>query len=147
MTLARRTLYIAEPRPRFLARPPLVADCSVLAALLFAEPAREQAFELLAGHMLHAPFLIDCEFASIALKKRAAGWPSDVVDAALEDYAAQQLELHRPELRRLYELAVKYHITAYDAAYLSVAADLRAPLATFDRQLGDAARQHLGAIE
>jgi len=36
-------LYVAEPSPRHLVRPPLVVDCSLLAALLFDEPERVQA--------------------------------------------------------------------------------------------------------
>jgi predicted nucleic acid-binding protein len=42
-------------------------------------------------------------------------------------------------------MAIDHGITAYDAAYLCLAVQLRAPLATFDGRLGEAARQRLGA--
>ena len=44
-------------------------------------------------------------------------------------------------------MARRYGLSAYDAAYLWLASQLKAPLATFDRKLGEAARQHLGALE
>ena len=40
-------------------------------------------------------------------------------------------------------LALEYELTGYDAAYLWLAAELRAPLMTFDTRLGSAARRHL----
>ena len=41
MNDAVQTLYVAEPPAAYLARPAMVVDCSVLAAVLFEEPARE----------------------------------------------------------------------------------------------------------
>ena len=38
-------------------------------------------------------------------------------------------------------------LSAYDAAYLWLAAELKAPLATFDAKLGKAAQRHLGQLE
>jgi len=43
-------------------------------------------------------------------------------------------------------LAGRYQLSAYDAACLWLAAELKAPLATFDRRLGDAARTHLETL-
>jgi predicted nucleic acid-binding protein len=42
-----------------------------------------------------------------------------------------------------FELARRTKLTAYDAAYLQLALDLRAPLATFDQKLGNAAKKEL----
>ena len=42
---------------------------------------------------------------------------------------------------------IDYGLSAYDAAYLWLAAQLKAPLATFNRKLGEAAQAHLGALE
>ena len=47
----------------------LVADCSVLASVLFDEPDREAAAATLRGHELFAPDLVDHEFVSVAVKK------------------------------------------------------------------------------
>lgn len=140
-------LYVADPPIAYLARPSLVVDCSVLAAVLFEEPSRDQALARLAGRSLHAPTLIDHEFASVALKKHAQGWPAASIKLALDDYAAQALELHRSDIAAQCELAHRYGLSAYDAAYLWLAAELKAPLATFDRKLGEAAQRHLAALQ
>ena len=44
-----------------------------------------------------------------------------------------------------FDLAQRLRLTAYDAAYLQLALDLEAPLATFDRSLGLAALNEVGA--
>ncbi len=41
----------------------------------------------------------------------------------------------------IFELAAKYRLTSYDAAYLELAARMRAPLATLDKELIRAARE------
>lgn len=142
----RRAIYIAEPPAAYRQRPPLVVDCSVLAALLFAEVNRDTAVQRMAGRQLHAPFLLDFEITSVALKKWAQGWPEDSIEAALDDFGQQDIELHRTDVRGQLELALQYELSAYDAAYLWLAAELRAPLVTFDRRLGEAAQRHLGAL-
>ena len=141
------TLYVAEPPVAYLARPALVVDCSVLAAILFEEPSRDQALARLAGRSLHAPTLIDHEIARVALEKHGHGWPAESIQLALEDYAEQALELHRSNVAAQCELAHRYGLSAYDAAYLWLAAEMKAPLATFDRKLGEAAQRHLGALQ
>lgn len=147
MTDSRRRLYLAEPPAPYLARPALVVDCSVLAAVLFEEPSRDEALERLIRHTLHAPTLIDHEIASVALKKHLQAWPAESIALALADYGEQQIELHRTEINAQCELAQRYGLSAYDAAYLWVAANLKAPLATFDRRLGEAAQRHLQALD
>jgi predicted nucleic acid-binding protein len=42
-------------------------------------------------------------------------------------------------------LGLSYRISVRDAAYLWLAADLKAPLVTFDAKLARAARRHLGS--
>jgi predicted nucleic acid-binding protein len=42
-----------------------------------------------------------------------------------------------------YALAMRYRLSAYDAAYLWLAGSLQAPLATFDAKLAGAARDYL----
>ena len=135
-------LIVAEPRKTYA--PPLVVDCSVLAALLFNEPERETAADTLAGRALYAPWLIDHEMISVALKKLTVG-PAQVVRAGIIDL--QQIRLTRCATDPSAQLALaeQVGISAYDAAYLQLAVELSAPLATFDQQLGKAARQVLGS--
>jgi predicted nucleic acid-binding protein len=138
-----RPLYVAEPAPRYGALPPLVVDCSVLSAVLFDEPERDQAAQRMAGHALHAPQLLDHELVNVAIKKQRRGLAAEVVARALADFAVQDITLQRTDLSDQFALAQRYELTAYDAAYLWLAAHLAAPLATFDERLARAAQQHL----
>jgi predicted nucleic acid-binding protein len=138
------TLLIAEPATPFVARTPLVADCSVIAAVLFDEPSRDDAARALQDHELFAPDLIDYEMASVAVAKSRAGL-GRLAQLAMADFEELQLTRRPIKATELMRLAVRYELTAYDAAYLSLAAELKAPLVTFDRKLGNAARRHLRA--
>lgn len=142
MSTALNPLIVAEAPAPYPVAPPLVVDCSVLAALLFDEPERELAAEHLGGRMLHAPWLLDVELASVASKKADAGELA-AAEQGLADYQALAIHRHPVDPPALLDLGRRYRITVYDAAYLWLAENLRAPLATFDQQLGRAARQHL----
>ncbi|RYF43416.1 MAG: PIN domain-containing protein [Comamonadaceae bacterium] len=138
--------YLAEPPSGYLLRPPLVIDCSMLSAALFQEEARDEALRMMAGRTLHAPTLLDHEIVSVALKKARLGWPQAAVTLALGDYAQQDIELHHTPIEAQFGLAQRYKLSAYDAAYLWLAAELRVPLATFDAKLATAARIHLASL-
>jgi predicted nucleic acid-binding protein len=140
---ARAVLHVAEPPPTFLGRPPLVVDCCVLSAALFEEEARGEALGILHGKTIHAPLLLDSEIASVAAKKHRAGVPEAVITRALSEYVLQGIEFHRPDVSAVYDLSLRYGLSAYDAAYLWVAGLLQAPLATFDAKLAKAARAYL----
>jgi len=142
-----RTLLVAEPRGMWLLRQPIVADCSVVAALVFAEDNDEQAGALLRERALHAPTLLPYELANVASKKLRAGASLQETETALADFDEQRIELHPVPAAGALDLARRYTLSAYDAAYLWLAAELKAPLATFDRKLGEAARRHLGTLE
>ena len=146
---AQPVLILAEPPPAYQVRPPLVVDCSVLSALLFEEPARDEALRHRANSRksLHAPTSLDHEIASVATKKQHQAWPPESIQMALAYYASLEIGLHRPDIAAQVALAVRYDLSAYDAAYLWLAAHLKSPLATFDARLGRAAQQHLGALE
>jgi predicted nucleic acid-binding protein len=144
MRAKQSTLIVAEVRGRYAARPPLVVDCSVVAAVMFDEPNREVAAEALAGKELFAPELLADEMASVAVRKARSGL-QDVVKQGLDDFAELELTRYRTDLRAQWRLALEYGLSAYDAAYLWLAAELGAPLATFDARLGDAARRLLGS--
>ena len=67
-----RELFVAEPVKTYHTLPPIVVDCSLLAAILFNEPSQGEALKLLSGKSLHAPNLIDHEIISVAVKKSGA---------------------------------------------------------------------------
>ena len=140
-----RPLYVAEPPAQYLARPPVVVDCSALAGILFEEPWQAQAGEKIHGRTMNAPFLLEIEFTSVALKKHKQGYGA-VVDKALARFKALNVMLHQIELPQVLALALQYKLSAYDASYLWLAAELKAPLATFDEKLADAARIHLASL-
>lgn len=143
---AKPVLILAEPPPAYLIRPPLVVDCSVLSAFLFEEPMRDEALRHLLGKYLHAPTLLDHEIANVAAKKQRQAWPAESIEMALADYASLEIGLHRVDIAAQVALAARYVLSAYDAAYLWLAAQLKAPLATFDAKLGRAALQHVGSL-
>jgi predicted nucleic acid-binding protein len=136
-------LIVAEPRARYGARAPLVVDCSVVAAVLFDEPNRDAAVVALTGKDLFAPELLADEFVSVAVKK-AHHDSISVVQQALADFTELELTRCRCDVRAQWRLAREHELSAYDAAYLWLAAELGAPLATFDDRLGSAARVLLG---
>ena len=146
MSTRARVLHLAEPPSAYLFRPALVVDCSVLSAVLFEEVTRDDALRLLTGKSLHAPSVLDHEVVSVALKKGRGGWPEAAIALALADYTLQEIELHRTDSESQYQLALRYRLSAYDAAYLWLAAELKAPLATFDEKLAAAARTHLASL-
>jgi len=141
-----RPLYVAEPPAAYRLRLPLVVDCSLLVSIHFNEEQRPMAQERLAGHALHAPALLDHELANAALMKVRRGCPAEEALQALQRYRLQDIQRHETDALGQFELGRRYGLTAYDAAYLWLATQLRAPLATFDRRLAEAAQQHLQSL-
>ena len=143
--VSNQVFYVAEPPAQYLARPPVVVDCSALAGLLFHEEWEALAAVKIHGRTLHAPFLLQIEIASVALKKHRKGF-TDIVTDAIAQYADLDINLYRVEPQDALALALRYKLSAYDAAYLWLAAELKAPLATFDEKLGRAAQIHLASL-
>ena len=135
-------LFVAEPAKTYNKLPPIVVDCSLLAAILFNEPSRDEALEVLVGKSLHAPSLIDHEIISVAVKKTEAN-ARDAVVKGLNSFRKLRLDRHSIDHQSQFELAIKQKLSAYDAAYLQLAVTLNAPLATYDRVLAAAARKVL----
>ena len=141
------TLIVAQPPAIYAARQPLVVDASVLAAALFGEDQHELAVSWMRGHALAAPQLVDYEIANIALSKlKRKQVDFDAAAQSLALYAGLDITRMPTSIDGVYALAAQYQLTAYDAAYLWLAAQLKAPLATFDRRLGEAAQACLGAL-
>ena len=145
MSTDRPSLYVAEPAAQYLQWPPLVIDCSLLAGLLFHESTPEDAAARISGKTLHAPFLLQLEMTSVALKKSKLG-QSERAALALAEFDDLAIQLHEIEPKAVLNLALRYKLSTYDAAYLWLAAELKAPLATFDEHLGRAAQVHLASL-
>jgi predicted nucleic acid-binding protein len=138
-------LHVAEPPAHYLARRPLVVDCSVVSGAIFAEHWQDAARQHLVGSDLHAPSLIQAELANVAVKKIRRGF----VDSANEGLLLLReltINLHRIDETSVVALAQQYSLSAYDASYLWLAAELKCPLATFDEKLGRAAQTHLSTL-
>lgn len=138
-------LFLAEPPPHYLVRPPLVLDCSTLAGLIFEEDWQAQALQKIEGRSLKAPYLLEVEITSVALKKHRRGG-LDIASSGLARYVDMDIELFEVSAVDVFELAKRYQLSAYDAAYLWLAAELTCPLATFDEKLAVAAKAHLSSL-
>lgn len=135
---------MAEPPSAYARRPRIVADATVLAAAVFGESEQPQAVALLQGRAPAAPHLVDYEMTNVALKKLSRGHLTEqAAAAALDAYSALAVDRHGIDPVAVLTLAQRYKLTAYDAAYLWLAEQLEAPLATFDQALARAAREHL----
>lgn len=137
---ARRELFVAEPAAQYQVRPPVVVDSSLLCAVLFDEPEAPDALTQLRGHRLCAPTLLDQEVLNVAVIKQRRGLAAEGAQRALADYLELPVELAEPVLDEQLALALRYGLSGYDAAYLWLAGEMRAPLLTFDRKLAEAAR-------
>ncbi len=121
--------------------PGRVVDASALAAVLFAEPHAEEVRAALRLGPLLAPHLLGLEIASVCLRKIKAR-PSQQ-EAVLASFALfEALEIRYLELAHaeVLELAARTALTAYDAAYLWLAASTDHTLVTLDKGLARAAR-------
>lgn len=145
MSSPARDLYLAEPPQHYLVRPPLVLDCSTLAGLIFEEDWQTQALQKIEGRSLKAPYLLEVEITSVALKKHHRGG-HDIARNGLARYASMDIELFEVKVMDVFELANRYQLSAYDASYLWLAAELKCPLATFDEKLAMAAQAHLSSL-
>ena len=144
MSTIAPTLYLAEPPARYLQRPALVVDCSALAGIVFQESWKEEAQQRIAGHSLHAPSLLKVEITSVTVKKLRRG------EAHAADGLAQaqdmEIDFHDIDQQAVCALAIRYQLSAYEASYLWLAAELKCPLAMIDEKLASAAQTHLSQL-
>lgn len=115
----------------------IVLDASVVVDLLLRnDSAVLEARVLGGGQSLHAPHLVDVEVAH-ALRRFSQGNEISAARAgqAMFDLLELPLQRHGHEalLPRIW--ALRFNLTAYDAAYVALAEGLGAPLLTRDGRL------------
>lgn len=95
--------------------------------------------------LIAACLLPDFKIVDVALKKIRVGQSDESVRTALGFYADSDIVRLEIDAAALLSLAQRCRLSVYDAAYLWLTAELKAPLATFDAKLGEAARVHLAS--
>lgn len=116
----------------------IVIDSSVVVDAMADDWERgELARERLARDSdLHAPHLVDLEFASALRRMEAVGAITpDRATAALDDFGVLALSRypHAPLLGRVWEL--RANVRSYDAVYVALAESLECTLVTADAHL------------
>ncbi len=123
----------------------VVADASFCCAWIFPDEATSTAEslleELLTGSaQLLVPALWHYEMANVLRSRHHRGRLTKtslrVAERALSQVPVHEVDVpHRSDLNRLIEIAVKYTLSAYDAAYLELANRLNVPLLTTNKVL------------
>lgn len=127
----------------------MVLDSSAVVEWLLRTPAGQRIEQrIYAGEStLHTVHLLDVEFAQVLrrLVREGALLPGRA-EEAIEDLTALRITRYPPMLllNRIWRL--RQNLSAYDAAYVALAEELRAPLITRDQKLA-AAPGHAAAIE
>jgi predicted nucleic acid-binding protein len=117
-----------------------IVDASAIAAIVFGEPGSARIEAEIAGHRLAAPSLLPFEIGNVCLKKlRAHPDRSESILAGFARYADIPIDLHACDPASVVEAARATGLSAYDASYLLLAAQLSAKLVTLDEKLGKAA--------
>lgn len=131
----------------------LVVDASVVLAWLLPDERSEQAqriVEALAHEPAQAPGLLGLEVANALTQAgRRARIPLALQRELLDAYLALPIAFDATDagaIARCADLARRHALSAYDAAYLELAARRRLALATFDTALARAARKEGIAI-
>lgn len=133
-------ILIAEPGRNYWPKPPVVVDSNVIAAIVFDEAEQEEARTTLAGKQPVAPDLLRFEIANVGMNRLRQG--KCRLDEALEGlkhFDDLAIEFAGIVLAPVLRMAARYKLSAYDASYLWLASELRAPLVTFDKRLAAAA--------
>jgi predicted nucleic acid-binding protein len=127
---------------------PVTLDTSVGLAWLLNKEQPEWIDRLLAEARSGAVALTASTLFWLEVGNRLAREPTMTHDQAidgmmrLESIGIETMELERPMRLRALQLARSERLSMYDASHLALADALRAPLATLDRKLDEAAARH-----
>lgn len=139
--------YVQElPRP-YWPLPPIVVDASLVAAIVFDEADHLAAAQALQGRQPVAPGLLRFEITNVAMKKLRRGeLQLNEALEALALFASFNIEYGEIEPDQVLRLAHRYKLSGYDASYLWLAGEIKAPLGTLDRELGGASKDYLSGL-
>lgn len=118
----------------------IVLDSSAVVEWLLGLPQAEAVGErIVSADSLHSPALLDVEVAQVVRRYTAAG-EIDAQTAERALGALSELDVNRYTHELLLPLIwrLRHNVTAYDAAFLALAATLDAPLLTLDARLARA---------
>lgn len=127
----------------------IVVDASTLLELLLnTEAASKVAARVLdEGETLHAPHLLDLEIAQVLRRyERAGSLSASRAGQAFDDLRDMLIARYPHDFLLTRIWALRRNVTAYDAAYLTLAEALGATLVTRDRALA-AIRGHKARVE
>src|ERR1700761_7344595 len=123
----------------------IVLDTSAVVDWLLQTPAGQRieqriyARPLAQPETLHTVHLLDVEFAQVLRRLVREGTLAPKrAEEAIEDLGALRIARYAPVLllQRIWRL--RQNLSAYDAAYVALAEELRAPLITRDRKIATA---------
>ena len=119
----------------------IVVEASAMASALVDSPAPERLLERIGSEDLHSPALLDFEVASV-LRGHVLGGKltAEWLFQATADFASFEVERYQMTGALHEILKLRDHFTVYDAAYVVLARNLRAPLVTRDAKLLEAGR-------
>ncbi len=127
----------------------IVLDASAVVDWLLQTPAGQRIEQRIYARndTLHTVHLLDVEFAQVLRRLvREGTLARKRAEEAMEDLIAVRVTRYPPValLHRIWQL--RQNLSAYDAAYVALAEELKAPLITRDQKIA-AAPGHSGTIE
>ena len=127
----------------------IVLDASAVVDWLLQTPAGKRIEQRIYARKdtLHTLYLLDVEFAQVLRRLvREGTLPRKRAEEAIEDLIAVRVTRYAPVLLldRIWQL--RQNLNAYDAAYVALAEELKAPLITRDQRIA-AAPGHAAMIE
>lgn len=127
----------------------IVLDASAAIDWMLLTPAGQRIEQRIyaKSETLHTVHLLDVEFAQVLRRLvREGTLTAKRAEEAIDDLAALRLARYPPVvlLKRIWQL--RQNFSAYDAAYVALAEELKAPLITRDQRLA-AAPGHRATIE